>query len=272
MIRFFSTLFAPILLMFVLMLMLSTVVSSPAFAANNTEELRDEDRARALFEDFDERRRAITYETSLMEMRIIDRRERVRTRTMRTWSYSGAEASRSLTQFESPADVRGTGLLTLEENGTELQLLYLPAVGRVQTVSGSQRTERFLGSDFTFEDLGNQNPEEFDFEIITDTASELKIKAVPRQESQYAWIHFHLDPQKMVLIQADYFNAAGTRFKELKASDYQEVREGVWRPGTMIMRDLEAGRRTEIRWQERVFDEPIPARFFTERHLQRGLQ
>ncbi|AXI99692.1 outer membrane lipoprotein-sorting protein [Cyclonatronum proteinivorum] len=243
------------------------------FKASSVQtEISEEDRARALFEDFDERRRAITYETSLMEMRIIDRRERVRSRSMRTWSYSGAEASRSLTQFEAPADVRGTGLLTLEENGSEQQLLYLPAVGRVQTVSGSQRTERFLGSDFTFEDLGNQNPDDFDFEILTDTETELKIKAVPKSESQYAWIHFHLDPQKMVLNRADYFNDRGEQFKKLTASDYQEVREGVWRPGTMIMRDLEANRRTEIRWKERVFDEPIPSRFFTERHLQRGVQ
>lgn len=251
----------------------AVLLFAPAeLVAGNQAGLTDADRGRSLFEDFDERRRAITYETSVMEMRIIDRRERVRSRTMRTWNYAGAEATRSLTMFEAPADVRGTGLLTLEENGTETQLLYLPAIGRVQTVSGSQRAERFLGSDFTFEDLGNQNPDEFDFEILTDTDTELKIKAVPQRESQYAWIHFILDPQRMVLLQADYFNEAGERFKELTAADYEQVREGIWRPGTMIMRDLEAGRRTEIRWQERVFDEPIPDRFFTERQLQRGLQ
>ncbi|MCH8556598.1 MAG: outer membrane lipoprotein-sorting protein [Balneolia bacterium] len=232
----------------------------------------DDERAREIFEKLDERRSAITYETSTLEMRIIDSRERVRNRSMRMYSFDDGTNSKSLTVFESPADVRGTGLLNLNENGSETQLLYLPAVGRIQTVSGSQRNERFLGSDFTFEDLGNQNPDNFEFELLEETDEKITLKATPNEESQYAYIHFIIDAERLVLLQADYFNSSDERIKELTASEYQHIRDDVWRPDLMVMRDLKAERRTELRWNERTFDETIPDRYFTERHLQRGLQ
>ncbi len=237
-----------------------------------TAQQTEDERAREIFEKLDERRRAVTYETSSMEMVIIDRRGRERNRGMKMYSYSGDDVNKTLTVFESPADVRGTGLLNLNEEGTETQLLYLPAVGRVQTVSGSSRNDRFMGSDFTFEDLGNQNPDDFEFELVEETGEYFKLRAVPVNESQYAFIYFYVDAEKLALTKADYFDENDQHIKELTASDYREVKENVWRPDLMVMRDLKAERRTELRWKDRTFDEPIPDRYFTERQLRRGLQ
>jgi len=235
-------------------------------------ELASNDRAEEIFREFDERRRAVTYEISTLEMLIIDSRERVRTREMRMYSLNKRGESKSLTIFNTPADVRGTGFLNLSSNGTEVQYLYLPALGRVQTITGSRRSDRFMGSDFTFEDLGNVNADDYEVEILEETDGKIKINAVPRTESQYGFIHFYIDSEKYVLVQADYFNNSGTRIKELTADNYEEVQADIWRPDVMIMRDLEANRRTELRWRNRTFNEPIPDRYFTERHLTRGVQ
>lgn len=232
----------------------------------------DDERAREIFEELDARRSAITYETSTMEMKIIDDRGQERRREMKSYTYNEGSVSKSLTVFEAPADVRGTGLLNIEEGDEEVQRLYLPAVGRIQTVSGSQRSDRFMGSDFTFEDLGNQNPDNFEFELMEENDEEIKLLATPQDDSQYAYIHFFIDAERLVLLRADYFDAEDKRIKELTASDYENVRDNIWRPGTMIMRDLAAERRTELRWTDRSFDEPIPERYFTERQLRRGLQ
>lgn len=243
----------------------------PAFMDVQAQQ-SDDERAREIFEELDARRSAITYETSTMEMKIIDRRGRERRREMKSYTHSQDDVSKSLTVFEAPADVRGTGLLNIDEGGEEVQRLYLPAVGRVQTVSGSQRGDRFMGSDFTFEDLGNQNPDNFDFELMEETEDEIKLLATPVEESQYAYIHFFIDADRLVLRRAEYFNAEDEQIKELTASDYENVRDNIWRPGTMIMRDLRSERRTELRWTGRTFDETIPDRYFTERQLRRGLQ
>jgi hypothetical protein len=252
--------------------LLIAAVSGPEKATANAPQEADEDRAREIFEELDERRSAITYESSTMEMVIIDKRGRERRRELESYTYEEGEVSKSLTVFKAPADVRGTGLLNIDEGDGEVQRLYLPAVGRVQTVSGSQRSDRFMGSDFTFEDLGNQNPDNFEFELMEETDEEIKLLATPRDESQYAYIHFYIDPDRLVLQKADYFNEDDERIKELVASDYQNVRDNIWRPNKMVMKDLRSERRTELRWTDRSFDEPIPDRYFTERQLRRGLR
>lgn len=232
----------------------------------------DDNRAREVFEEMDNRRKAITYEKSILAMRIIDRRERARVRSMVMYSFNDGDESKSLTVFREPADVRGTGFLNLSDGAANVQYLYLPALGRVQSIAGSRRSERFMGSDFTYEDLGNQSIGELTFELIEETESEIVVKAIPEDESQYAYIHYTIDLNKYVLLQADYYNEDGEKIKELTAEGYREVRENIWRSDRMIMRDLKENRRTELEWSERVFDEPIPDRYFTERHLTRGLQ
>ncbi len=231
----------------------------------------DSDRGREIFDQVDAQRKTITYETSTMEMRIIDSRDRVRTRNLTMYTFSADDEDKSLAVFNSPADVRGTGLLSITEDGNTLQLLYLPALGRTQSISGSQRTERFMGSDFTYEDLGNQDPDDFDFELLEDTGEIIRIEAIPKTESQYDRIIYHIDPDRFILLKSEYFYG-GDQIKELTASEYNEVRDGIWRPDKMVMRDLKNNRRTELVWSERSFDEEIPDRYFTERHLQRGLR
>lgn len=233
---------------------------------------QDNPRAREIFDTFDERRRAITYETSTLQMLIIDSRERVRTRVMRMQSVNRDRVSKSLTVFEEPADVRGTGFLTISEGGVEVQYLFLPALGRVQSISGNQRSDRFMGSDFTFEDLGAIEPEQMEVNVLDEDETTTIIKAIPTGSSQYSAIHYKIDTEKYILLEAFYFDKNNRQIKHLTASDYNEVMEGIWRADTMIMRDLTQNRRTELRWNQREFNQPIPDRIFTERNLSRGVQ
>lgn len=230
-----------------------------------------QDRAREIFEEFEERRQSVTFETAIIEMSIIDRRGRSRNRVMHSWQFESGESSKSLLLFESPADVRGTGLLSITENGEERQWLYLPALGRVQAISGSNRSDRFVGSDFTFEDLGGQNPDHFELELLEENESYFKINASPLQESQYHQILFYIEPHTFNLLKAEYMNADGTIIKELTATDHTEINENLWRPGKMVMKDLKENRRTELRWKNREFPESLDESIFTERRLRRGL-
>lgn len=249
-----------------IVLFLSLLLLYPVFS------VAQEDRAREIFDTFDERRRAITYETSTLQMLIIDSRERVRTRVMRMQTLNRDRVSKSLTVFQEPADVRGTGFLSISEDGAEVQYLYLPALGRVQSISGNQRSDRFMGSDFTFEDLGVVEPDQMQVSVLEETETSMLIKAIPTGSSQYAAIHYLIDTNRYILLEAFYFDKSDRKIKHLEASDYREIKAGIWRPNTMIMRDLVQNRRTELRWNERTFDEPIPDRIFTERHLSRGVQ
>lgn len=249
-----------------------TIIPALVFLLVLNPVLAQDNRAEAIYDELENRRKAITYETSTLEMRIIDSRERVRRRTMKMYSYNSGGISNSLIVFEAPADVRGTGFLNLRDGGRQLQYLYLPALARVQSIGGNQRSERFMGSDFSYEDLGAQSPDDYLFELISETDGTAKIKATPETGSQYAYIHFLIDTNKYVLLGADYFGSDGRTVKELRADGFEEVKPGIWRASLMVMKDLQQNRRTELQWSNRTFDEPIPESHFTERHLTRGLQ
>lgn len=245
------------------------MVAVPFFAIG--QDLREDPEAREVFEELDRRRDLITYEKSDMKMVIYDARGRTRTREMRSFSYDEEEVSKSLIVFESPADVRGTAFLSIREGSEEIQKLYLPALNRVQVISAAEKSDRFMGSDFTYEDLGDQNPDDYTFTLVSESDSVDLLRAEKKGKSQYRYIHFHVDPERYILLKAEYFNDEGTKIKRLEASDYQNVLKDVWRPGTMIMYDLRNDRRTELSWSDRTINESIPGWRFTERGLRRGL-
>jgi hypothetical protein len=227
------------------------------------------DRAKQVYETFDARRSAITYETATIQMRIVDSRGRVREREMQSWAYQKDDTNKSLVRFLAPADVRGTGFLTVKEGTSEVQRLYLPALNRTQTISAGQRGDRFMGSDFTYEDMGDQDPDDFTFSTIRDdqSAQTILIKAVRKVPAGYAYAHFLLDVRRYVLLEAEYFSAAGEMLRKLTSGDLVEVRAGIWRANVLTMRDVKQNRYTELIWKSRTLDETIPQSTFTERSL-----
>ena len=141
------------------------------------------DDARTIYEELDARRNAIVYETATLQMRIVDQRGRVRERELESWSYSKDVYNKTFVRFVAPADVRGTGFLTIKEGPSEVQRLFLPALNRVQTISSAQKGDRFMGSDFTYEDMGDMEPDNFDFETIerNDADNRILIKATANE-------------------------------------------------------------------------------------------
>src|SRR5262245_16593976 len=91
-----------------------------------------------------------------MTMRLFDRHGRARERTLvitslrRTSALRQAQGvpsvprdgDRVLVRFLSPGDIKGTGLLVWEHAAEEDErFLYLPALGRVRRIAGSEKQE-----------------------------------------------------------------------------------------------------------------------------------
>ncbi len=231
---------------------------------------QNSERATQIFEEVDARRNSITYERTDMNMVIYDSRGRTRKRVLTSYSYAKGDEEKTLLQFEEPANVRGTGFLTLNDGSNEVQKLYLPALGRIQTITSSQKGDRFMGSDFTYEDLGDQNPDDYDFEFLSEEGNTAILKATKKDDSQYAYIKFYINTERYALEKAEYFDEEDTMVKRLEASNFSNVVDNVWRANTMVMFDLSANRKTELNWSNRVINENIPDWRFTERALRRN--
>ena len=111
-----------------------------------------------------------------MRMRLFDRQGRVRERALSMSSLRGGPGrpvpgDRSLVRFTHPADIKGTAFLVWEQpNADDERFLYLPSLGRVRRIAGSEAQESFVGSDFTYEDIGGREFENYTYRLIESPA------------------------------------------------------------------------------------------------------
>lgn len=229
------------------------------------------DRGSDVLERIRAQRDKLPFEQSELTMVMQNANGRTRERSLRIWSHSTDARSRLMIQFDTPADVRGTGLLSLSDGTGTSQKLYLPATRRVQTVSSSNRGDKFLGSDFTFEDLGDVNHDDFAYETLSEQGSRMVVRATPKpgKSFSYAYAEHTVDTSRLLLSGSTFYDQAGKPIRELTTGDMVEARAGVWRTNSMTMKDVQRGSQTTLRWKDRRFD-PIADSYFTERFLQRG--
>ena len=230
--------------------------------------------AQEIFEEVERRQDQVRAEEARIRMEIVDAKGRARTREMTVYGeVDRDDRQRSLVVFTGPADIRGTGLLTVEGAGGDDQRLFLPALGRVQRIAGGKRGERFAGSDFSYEDLGSRDPERYTATLVRTTpqAWTIAVQPKPGTETGYARIVLTVDRATYTVRRADYEDARGRTVKRLTAEDFVEVAPGAFRANRMTMADLEADRKTVLTFTQRKAGD-IDDDVFSERTLQRGVR
>src|SRR5262245_13050581 len=107
-----------------------------------------------------------------MRMRLFDRQQRVRERALTLLALRGGTgrpvpADRTLVRFTYPTDIKDTTFLVWEQpKGDAERFLYLPALGRVRRIVASQAQESFVGSDFTYEDIGGRQFDDYAYTLL----------------------------------------------------------------------------------------------------------
>lgn len=235
------------------------------------ERITDENEARTIFEELDNRRNSIESEQSDLSMVITDSRGRTRSRTLRSWARNSGDDTMSLIIFAEPGNIRGTGFLSVNESGNRIQRLYLPSVGRVQLIGSAERSDRFMGSDFTYEDLGDQDPDDFEFEWLEIGDIHYTIRATKPDSDQYTSLEFDIIRETFALETVRYYNDAGEEIKRLEAEDFEQLTDLLWNPRKMTMYDHKENRKTELSWKNREINIEIEEWRFTERGLRRGI-
>lgn len=251
---------------------------TPATHARAVTAAADSVRAREIFEEMQRRQDLVLSELSTQEMVITDKRGRTRTRVMRTWTRRdpAADSRDQLIVFTDPGSVRGSAFLTLSVGGADQQRLYLPAVGRIQTIQSEQSGDAFMGSDFTYEDLGTQDAGDYRFTGLQeiDGGDAWRIMAdvrEPSSDSRHTRLEFHIIKSTYALAKVLYLSKGGIAVRELTAEGFRNLTGDLWSPSVMTMKDLEQSTGTTIRWTERELNPPIEAWRFSDRGLMRGI-
>jgi outer membrane lipoprotein-sorting protein len=194
----------------------------------------------------------------------------------KTIELSGSQASRSLLVFDWPGDIRGTALLTHSyDEKQDSQWLYLPSVGRVKKIAGSGRSGSFVGSEFAYEDMVEQDASNFDHVWLRDEGCPggggqcYVLQRVPTQKSGYSQQVIWIDKSELRYRSIQYFNRRGQLAKTLTIQNYKKYKGRFWRPGRMSMINHLTGKSTLLDWSGYKFNQGLQKGAFTRDAMTR---
>lgn len=108
---------------------------------------------------------------SNMTMVLIDSKGKQRVRSMQSMSATIDGVDKSLMFFLQPADVKGVGFLMFDydkASADDDQWMFLPALAKAKRIASSDKTESFMGSDFSYSDMAKRNLEEWTYKILKE--------------------------------------------------------------------------------------------------------
>ena len=198
-------------------------------------------------------------------------------KTMTFEESDPALGDKSVIIFTRPRDVRGTSLLTHSniEPEDDNQWLFLPALKRVKRISSSNRTGKFVSSEFSYEDLGSEEVDDNTYVWLEDLpcpgAESLtcaKVEITPKnKKSGYSKRIAFIDMDEYRNYQVDYFNRRGDLEKTLTFSDYRQYLGQYWRAHAMDMKNIQTGKSTTLEWDEYAFQSGLSVETFEPKSL-----
>jgi len=229
---------------------------------------------------------------STMRMKLFDRHGRARERalsmvSLRGRGNPGAAASapdgdRLLMRFTYPNDIRGTGFLVWEHPAAEDErFLYLPSLGRVRRIAGAETQESFVGSDFTYEDIGGREFDEYTYTLVDENASwtppsggaarpAWRLESKRRDASaQFPRVVSLVLKDSFVVVQAEIFNRRNEKQKVYAVRRLEQI-EGIWTAMESEMANAIEKSRTELLIEKMDYNAGVKEADFTRRELERG--
>ena len=74
-------------------------------------------------------------------------------------------------RFTAPAEVKGVALLIVNHpDRASDQWMWTPAIGRERRIALQDRSTRFFGTDFSFEDLEERDVDQYDYKLLGEEA------------------------------------------------------------------------------------------------------
>ena len=198
--------------------------------------------------------------------------------SLKRWNYErigSFGASKSILRFTAPAEVKGVALLIVNHpDRASDQWMWTPAIERDRRIALQDRSTRFFGTDFSFEDLEERDVNQFDYKMLGDEtidgAACWKVESKPKESksSQYTLSVLAIRKDNYVTVRIEsYSNAKLVR--RIQYSDLEKV-DNIWTPRTVEVFDVGRNSRTVLKLEKLQYNAPMKDEDFTIEALRRG--
>ena len=218
-------------------------------------------------------------EKEVIKMRLIDKKGRIKDREIVRYSMeTESKLNKIMMVFTKPRDIKGTGELTWEQTERDDdQWLFLPALRKEKRISSSGKKNRFMGTDFAFEDLRPEDLTAHQYKLIGNEKIDGKdcflIEAFPstkkeKKESGYSKRRLWVRKDIFFTIKKEYYDRKGKIRKIEEARNPESITGSVWRSSDITMQDLKKKHKTILVIKSRAANTGLKESFFTLRKLK----
>lgn len=209
-------------------------------------------------------------------LQVIDAKRKV---TEKRWVFDriGSHGnSKTILRFTAPAEVKGVALLIVNHpDRASDQWMWTPALERDRRVALQDRSGRFFGTDFSFEDLEERDVSQFDYKIAGDDTLngaacwKLESRAKQSKSSQYTSSILWIRKDNFVVVRIDNFH----KDKLMRRIEYSNVEniQNIWTPKKLEVTDETRNSHTIMVIENLHYNLPMKDSDFTVEALRRSL-
>lgn len=227
-----------------------------------------------------DKRTKSTSEKTLYRMELLDANGKIQqSRDIELYFKRANDMESTLFKFTAPPVVQGTGLLIADTGKATNDIwMYLPATRRIRRIAGAEKSNWFMGTEFTHEDFEDYKIASYTFkfereEACGDKQQCLMVEATPstdneREASGYGKKMYWIEKVSLYPVRIDYFDKDGQPVKRLDVKKL--VRFGqYWRPAAYEMHNLANGRITRLTAISREVDVQLDDFYVSQRYLRK---
>jgi hypothetical protein len=207
-------------------------------------------------------------------LQVVDARGKVSDKRWTLERLGSHGNSKMVLRFTVPAEVKGVALLVVNhpERASD-QWMWTPAIERDRRIALQDRSTRFFGTDFSFEDLEERDVDQYEYSMVGDDTIDndacWKIQSLPRQgkSSQYTRSLVWIRKSNYTLARIDNF----IKDQVIRRLDYGDVAnvQGIWTARRLEMTDFRRGSRTRLTLDNLQYNLPMKEDDFTLQAIRR---
>jgi outer membrane lipoprotein-sorting protein len=212
-----------------------------------------------------------------LTMTLISGRSSPRVREVTYYYKDYGDTEKILMVFKSPRDVAGTGYLSFsydDDSKDDDIWLYLPAMRRTRRITGSGKTDDFMGTDFTYEDMGGRSLSKDTFTLQGEEVIDGQVCWVVEAKAKdpkdpYGRRIIRVQKDSLVIAALDYYDRQNRLLKILRVSGITRI-DRIWTAAKMEMTNVQNNHATLIEMSDMRFNLPLDDSLFAVTALERG--
>ncbi len=216
--------------------------------------------------------------TANLSMILKNSRGDQRIREIKQFIKDFGDTEKKIMFFIAPADIKNTTFMNWSYdnvNKSDDQWIYLPALKKIKRISSDSKSDYFMGSDFTYDDLGDRHPAQDTHTILEEETINgvncYVIESIPNDKDyMYSRTVTWVIKDKWIGLKKEFYDEDDEFFKQLTLNAYEEF-EDVIVITSVIMKNEQENHQTEMKLSNVIINSGISDSQFTERMMKRGI-